>query len=313
MNRIQNMSYKFSTYKLEPEETVKVQVSFELLKKDEVLPEIWVEITYKSETVTRDTYSFANDPDSSKKTCFYSHIFALTPPFNAPNGLCEVRIGAKNALFDNGMDHIIAGEVSVGDEEQPAVPCKASISNIIMPETIRKNEDIEIIADISVEPKVDFDTIPYISLWKDGLLYDVLEARRIVSRQNDSICFAVVLKSNMPEGEYSARVGIHRINSDASETKTVSVKGSDTLRCQYHKPLSYGKYFVRSTGKEQFWYVNQSGTLIWNGEPYVPFGGMFVSMYLRAYDPNDPEKNKAHFEQDKADLEELKAAGIEDL
>ena len=59
MNRIQNMSYKFSTYKLEPEETVKVQVSFELLKKDEVLPEIWVEITYKSETVTRDTYSFA--------------------------------------------------------------------------------------------------------------------------------------------------------------------------------------------------------------------------------------------------------------
>lgn len=300
MNLSDYISYNISSFELKPEE--KLSIDVELSNNIKQFSEMWAELTYNGETVIRDTHSI----DDS----IYTEKFELIPPFNAPEGVYEIVIGVAG-VSEN--ESIVAGEVQIGERKKEIPPYCVSITNVVIPEIFSKNKPTKVSADISISAPIDFDTSPYLSIWKDDILYDVIEGKYKFNEQNKNIEFSVELTSDMPEGVYSVNMGIHKIKSNIFDKKSISVVGTDAERGQYHKPLSYGHYFVNSSGKEHFWYVNQFGAMIWDGEPYIPFGGMFVSKYLREYDVTNPGKNKLNFIQDKADLDEIRAAGINDL
>lgn len=297
MNLVDYISYDISTYKLQPEETLKVEIK--LSEKTDNFSSLWVELTYNGETVVRDFRSV----DSNS-----IYNFELIPPFNVPNGIYELRIG-----FDELSDYIIVDEIQIGEKNKEKSPYEVNITNIVIPKIFKKDESAQISADISISDRIDFDTSIYLSIWKDDLLFDVIESKCEKINQNETIEFSATLENDIPEGEYFVRLGIHKIKSYLSELKSILVVGTDKERSKYHKPMSYGHYYVKTTGKEHFWYINQFGTMIWDGEAYIPFGGMFVSKYLREYDVNNPEKNRINFLQDKSDLDEIRAAGINDL
>ncbi|MDB5328062.1 MAG: hypothetical protein JWM57_3631 [Phycisphaerales bacterium] len=77
------------------------------------------------------------------------------------------------------------------------------------------------------------------------------------------------------------------------------------------KPMSHG--VVRQAGlPDSRWYVTDNHTLVWNGKPWIPYGGMFVSPVLFSYDTNQTpiaERWKKHAEA----LDQIQAAGFDEL
>ena len=307
MNKINLLSYNLSSDRLYQEKTLILNVNFEW-NSTETLTKVWIELLYKGETVVKKVCLLEDLIQSVDS--IYKARFELTPPFNAPNGVYELQICANEDCQD---DCLIIGKLQIGAPIKEIEPYKVVITNSLIPSEIQKDIPFEISADITFSNKISFPTSAYLSLWKDELLYDVIEGNINVTSNNKNVKFSACLTNDLPIGEYQVKIGIHNVKMVSTETKIISVVGTDTVRGKYHKPMSYGNYFVKSSGKEHFWYVNQFGAMIWDGEPYIPFGGMFVPKYLRQYDKNNPEVNKANFEQDKADLDELRAAGINDL
>lgn len=77
----------------------------------------------------------------------------------------------------------------------------------------------------------------------------------------------------------------------------------------YAVPVKYksaGTY-TDSSGGQHPWSINDSHTLLWDGQPFIPVGGAFVSRYiaLGATDEN--------YKADVAALDEIKARGITDI
>ena len=71
------------------------------------------------------------------------------------------------------------------------------------------------------------------------------------------------------------------------------------------KPVSRGTY-VDNEGTKHPWYINQGHTLIWDGEPYYPMGGLVHPPYVFMDGEPGWEMTRAQF-----DLMEKK--GIKDL
>ena len=308
------VSGSVSTEKLQLEDTLKIDAQYRLGAKTTGTPELYAELTYNGETVVKDSHKPTLPMKQWGVGIPVTEEFKVTLPFNAPSGIYEVRTGIKDIEFEDGTEYAVIDRIQVGDEiKEEVLPYTAEIKNAVIPKSIEKNKSVEINADIDISPDIDFETTPYLSLWKDELLYEVLEGTTKLSGESENVRFSAVLTSDMPEGVYEARIGVHNINSENSEVGKLVITGTDSVRSGYHKPMSYGNYYAKQTGKEHFWYVNQAGALIWDGEPYIPFGGMFVSKYLRGYNANNEAANKANFEQDKADLDEIRASGVNDL
>ena len=299
---------------LKQEENFTVEVQYRLGEKTDGSPRLYAELSLNGETVSRDSHL----PSASLKTWGVglpqTETFSITVPFNAPDGQYEIRAGVEGVTLEDGNSDLLVDQVVIGDPNKPeVVPVESEFSNVQIPEKIEKNVPVTVSADFKLNREIGKEAKPYLSLWKDGLLYEVLEGTQPVSEENGSFSFTQTLTSDLPAGEYDAQVGIHYVHTASENSQKVSVSGGDSLRTSYHKPMSYGHYYSKQTGREQFWYINQSGTAIWNGEPYIPFGGMFVSNYLWGYSSGDNEGNKQRFEQDVEDLEKIRASGVNDL
>lgn len=64
--------------------------------------------------------------------------------------------------------------------------------------------------------------------------------------------------------------------------------------------------FVDRDGHRHPWSITRHNALIWDGKPYLPFGGMFVSTYLRA-------KTDRALARDQKALKLIRSQGINDL
>lgn len=119
----------------------------------------------------------------------------------------------------------------------------------------------------------------------------------------------VSLPAGFPGGTYTARLVPHRTASGAAAECTVEIPGpaQTTLR-----PLGYGRYIDRN-GVRHSWYVNEHGALIWDGKPYVPVGGMYLSRFFMDFAAATVDHNEEMFREDVARLKQIKAAGVTDL
>ncbi len=64
--------------------------------------------------------------------------------------------------------------------------------------------------------------------------------------------------------------------------------------------------FIDRDGQKHPWSITEHNALIWDGKPYIPFGGMFVSMYLRT-------KQDKELRDDQQALKLFRSQGVDDL
>jgi len=78
------------------------------------------------------------------------------------------------------------------------------------------------------------------------------------------------------------------------------------------RPLCHGQ--CRSAaGVEHSWRTLGDGTLVWDGMPYMPIGGMVRTRFLSDYNALDPEGNKARWQEFEARTRAIADAGVADV
>lgn len=293
-------------------DTIHINVKNRIAKRTDANLNVFARLSYNGETVVSDVKAPSTPTSSWIQGKAYGTDFQVTVPFNAPNGIYEVLAGIEGIDYAGENPTEVVGTITIGTaENNEIVPYKADITDVSAPETIVKGENINVSFNADIENVLPDDSKVYIGLWKDDLLYSVMETSETV---NESGHVEVTAKctDDLPEGEYILEPGIHNYATEA-EKITVKVSGTNSGRSIYHKPMSYGRYYAKKNGKTHFWYIDQTGTNIFGGEAYIPMGGMFVSKYITNYSETNDEANIKNFEQDKADLELLRNAGVKDL
>lgn len=94
----------------------------------------------------------------------------------------------------------------------------------------------------------------------------------------------------------------------AGVTESERVFAPAPIPAALREPLDQGGrgVFVDRYGLQHRWHITRTNALVWDGEPYLPFGGMYVPRYTR--DPNE-----ATLAQDQALLTSIRTHGIRDL
>lgn len=147
----------------------------------------------------------------------------------------------------------------------------------------------------------------YMTMWNGSELWGVSETEMTIVKGENTISFSV--PDGIKKGEYDIRLGMYGYNAESETTKlAINAEGSKN-----YKPLSNGLYRSKKSGYEHFWYVNQENTLIWDGEPYIPMGGMECPTLLAFYSEDSVEENEAKWAEDAAFLDELVAQGVKDI
>lgn len=119
----------------------------------------------------------------------------------------------------------------------------------------------------------------------------------------------VALPDGLPGGNYDAVIYPHRATEGEEARTSVRIAGPDE---QLLRPLGYGTYSDRD-GVAHRWFINRAGALIWDGEPYVPCGGMFISKFFLGFRMPATDQNEASYEDDRRRLAAMKDAGVKDL
>ena len=311
--KINYVEGKISKKQVEQKESFTVNVTNRAVKMCNVNPKLYAEITSNGETVTRVEKMPSVPVYNWGEGRTYVDEYELSIPFNLVDGVYEIRTGIVGAEYNDGSSDALVGTITVGNPKPIPEKYKATVKSFTIDETIKKNSPVNVSGEISIEPALDFETRPYVAIWKDGLLYSVLESDQNISGNGGTVSFSTVSTDDIPDGNYTATLGVHYVSNEKTPERSLKISGADYERAYYYKPMSYGNYFSERTGKTQFWYINQAGMAYYNGEPYVPMGGMFVPLYIVAYDPNNPEENEKRWQQDKEDLDMLRASGATDL
>lgn len=119
------------------------------------------------------------------------------------------------------------------------------------------------------------------------------------------------LPEEFPGGSYEARVRAHMaaFADEGRASARVRVSGPESTTW---KPLGYGVYKDRE-GVPHRWHINPHGALIWDGNPYVPVGAMYLSRWFMDFNAADIAHNEFTYEDDLKRLRQMKEAGITDL
>ncbi len=298
---------KVSSTEAQREGTIKVDVQFRVTSKVSGNPKLFAQLTKNGEVITT-AYKYSDIPLKQWGIGIdRTESFELNVPFCAPDGVYDVVAGVDGVALDTGEPKAKIGEVTIGGVKTVTL-YSAKITDVTLPAQAQKGETIQFGANVSLSAEEKGNA--YVSLWKDGLLYDVIESTS--SPDNGVITASGTINADLPAGLYKAKVGVHHYDSICDETE-ILITGEETGKEQYYKPMSYGNYRSVRDGSVSFWYINQGSTCIWDGEPYVPMGGMFCSQFIVSFNADDNATNIANFATDKADLDKLRSLGISHL
>lgn len=299
-------------------EKIKQEQSFDVTVENsaaEVTPynaTLRTELRYKGQMVAYANYE-PNIPTKSWKTGKkYSGKCTLTVPFNAPDGLYEVWTGFLGIDYASGEEMYKVGEIQVG--ELPVYPDSSiiKIARLEIPGEVKRGEKFTANVRFTASRK-ESSAKAYLAFYKGNELWYVAEQEGkpidVASKNEAEKNIEFNIKEDVPDGEYRVVFGIHGYDTDGAEADVI-IDGGAFMGERTYKPLSYGKYSPQKTGNTHFWYVNQNHALIWDGEPYIPIGGMYCSNYVLGFDINNPQGNKTRWDEEIARLEEFKKQGI---
>lgn len=308
------MKFEYAGGKLS-QSTVNRRFSFKATVTNKILEEIpykaqlYTELTYKGEKVVGTVHEMAVSANKWKKGKEYSNTVQLTVPFNAPDGEYEVWTGIYNIEYANGDKMAKVGDIVVGEIPKKPEPNLLNVSAIEMPETVERQ--VPFTVDVKYTPSQDKKEVkPYLEFYNpknEKELWYVAECDTAVDLVKDiaeSKTFEFTIKDDVPDGEYKVRFGFHYFSNEKSDFTKVTISGGEFVRKKTHKPLSFGVFKATKSGNYQLWYVDQTHTLIWNGEPYIPMGGMYVSPYVLNMNSEDAYKHEIEI------LDRLKEKGV---
>lgn len=120
----------------------------------------------------------------------------------------------------------------------------------------------------------------------------------------------VDIPSELVRGTYSVEAALVGSSSSSATAAHVPVE-AESADLDAVKPLSSGIYTSADGGAARWW-VDHQGVLLWNGEPFIPVGGMFCSSHVISWSGND-EQDAKHLEIDESSLRRFASNGVRDL
>lgn len=301
------------------EEQVEVTVTNKAIARVNATLNFFVELVYEGEVVTRAVKEFNKTAWAAGEE--HTETIQLTVPFNAPKGKNEIRTGIVDSHYTNAADgekSLKVGNLNIEQEDaNTAVPVLgATITNLQLQPTQTSARSFSGAVAYRLNQAIDFDTTAYLSFYKGDVLWYVAELAAVntsglqanVEAQEQ---FSFKLPEGMPADSYTVEWGLHKLKAEqvTAGQVEVNVAASNTN----YKPLTHGTFTDGKLGQSHFWYANQSHTMIWDGKPFVPIGGMFTSDYLLFYSKTDAAANKVNWDKDVEVLQYMKAHGAMDM
>lgn len=304
---------KLAADKASPDSVAHADVVFRTEKTTSSDAAIFGDLLWKGELVSR-TISHVGPLKAGEEA---TTSIGLQIPFCVPAGEYEVRVGIEKEMLADGADSALVGKIQVGSPVQ-AAPLAGVAEDFHLPETFSAGELVPASVRVRLTEKTSFDTHPYISMWKDGLLMGVAEIQEALPTsqwpvdEQKEVSISFVPPSGIPPGTYEFAFGLHRIdlrNIPAQVTATIT----GNTPPHHWKPLSHGVYHDQKSGESHLWYVNQNKALIWDGKPFIPMGGMILSSLLKGYKPGDAAFNKTLWAKDLAAYKLIREKGVQDV
>ncbi|BBI31560.1 S-layer homology domain-containing protein [Cohnella abietis] len=303
------------------EEQVNVTVINKAVEEIKGSLSFFVELVYNGEVVSRAAREFTKKSWAAGEE--YAESIQLTVPFNAPKGANEIRTGIVDVQYNNatnGEGSLKVDNINIEQEEENTSKpeLSAAIFDLQVQSTQGSTRSFEGHATYQLNQAVDFNTTGYLSFYQGDVLWHVAELTALNTSTLQAgvaaeVQFSFELPVGMPAGSYAVKLGLHKLNAEQDLPKQVTVAAAVNPTNTKYKPLSHGTYLDRKLGQSHMWYANQSHTMIWDGKPFVPIGGMFTSDYLLFYSKSDPAANKANWEKDVEVLQYMKAHGAMDM
>lgn len=298
------------------DQTVTVTVKNRITEAVQSSPLLYAEIVWKGETVARIAKQPAIPMKDWQINQDYTDNFVLTVPFDAFDSNYEVRTGITGVNYQSTGTYAKVGDVVVGSPSPEPVPLTAQVLDMNLPTQIQREMAYgQAGVTLALDGTVDFETTGYFSFWKEDVLWGVEEIPSLPAGWNASqattITVPLKVPDGLPEGAYQIKFGLHQMKTQQSVVKQVEIVGVGGSSS--YKPLTFGQFADKKTGRSHTWYVNQAHAMIWDGKPFVPVGGMWTSKYLINFDVTKPDQNKANWEYDLAILQQMKAQGVKDI
>ncbi len=117
------------------------------------------------------------------------------------------------------------------------------------------------------------------------------------------------IPADIHSGTYEMQIGLHTLASQSPNCFAVEIKSATPTRTR--PTLSHGVFSDRD-GIPHRWYVNETNTLMWDGAPHLPVGGMFVPRSVGS-EPVASDEKDASFQADEAIIDLIQSYGVRDL
>ena len=276
---------------------------------------VWAAVVKNGELVSSTVKDTQTPTSKAVVGREYQTKIVVNIPSFAPDGDYDIICGIGGVMkygfnFANGVEltedgFVKAGSFTIGSN---AVPEPESVGFEYV--NLETNKESIVATYKLSSSNAQTNEKAFVKLWKDDVLWGVAESSEI-SETSDTASehsAELILPEGIPSGSYRAEFGFYNIN----RTENCGAVNT-TFNGKYgYKPLSNGIYKAQKTGRNHFWYVNQENALIWDGEPYIPIGGMECLSIATSYS-GDLSDNENSWQIDKAELETLIRNGVTDL
>jgi len=229
-------------------------------------------------------------------------------PEYLPAGRMEARVLLPGMVSDNGFPVNVSGSTITGNFA-PALVSIDSLQAEVNGRTLSASVRARV-----VRGGVGSSDL-YLRLFrgKELLQADTLAGDNgSVLRTGDRIVkTGAVGLDSIPPGEYLLRVCPHRALCTNCPARRVAL-GECGAEGHSAKPLGRG-VFTDHNGIPHRWHISRKGVMFWDGKPYIPVGGMYLSTFFGGYNPTDAASNERHWRNDIEKLTMLRNAGITDI
>ena len=147
-----------------------------------------------------------------------------------------------------------------------------------MPESARVGDKALLSVEVTLRKRIDGHRSLYLYLIRGGAAYHVEVIRPKGSRSawepGGKIKlgpYSIAIPKDLAPGDYSFRVGMYGEKTVAEGRLRIT-----GARLNARPLIITTGCFTDKYGTPHYWHINKAHTLVWDGEPFIPAGGMFI-------------------------------------
>jgi hypothetical protein len=236
-------------------------------------------------------------PDPNKST---QVIASWQLPFDLPTGDYALQILPQFSQQIQ-LDHIPTVRIT-GMDMPPSIAQQQAIKQINWLDDSKQHLQVQL------NKPAQADTV--IGLWllnDNGLLMAACDLPATANQTQFNLTLP-----NDPRWQQVSHSSLHAFVHQSTQTADAILPiTTSNVRPQTFKPMSHGIYLTES-GMQQHWYVRDDHTMIWNGKPWIPVGGMYCSPVL-TYPSNLESVRKTQWKTNSQSLDAGLQSGLQCL